>query len=432
MSRAALWRQEGNVKEREMRAEEIFETVVEEGRQKSCSNSILPLWGPDSTFHFNPLLLRNIIHSPYFQKCCEKLLDWNAVIDEIYYEVKSLQPFSNDKAPSTAFCLILRLLTLRMTDHQLDLTLKHPDSPYIRGIGFLYLRYAGMPEQIMGWVEPYLFDEEEFTVEPGHRAPTTTMGEFVLELFRSRDYHGTPLPRFPLDVERKIQVRMLQAEKVAERAAYHFKNQERMAYFQALGSEVMALYGDDENLITWYKAVVDRVITREDSGFAFKYPKFVVTFTEYGNTETVTLGEMDTLQGRWRNGDLSAPSQGGGERRGGNRNPERGDTNNNDRDLYGEVLRRERNTATADKGWARRPPTTKNALSAHTQHRGHSLQDVKPKQHLKPQPGERELSAATAGGVNHDSTRGDISTKRSAEATAVIKEKKRKLLAKYG
>ena len=69
MSRAALWRQEGNVKERERRAEDIFETAVTEGRQKGRAKHVLPLWGPDDSFNFNPLLLKNTIHSPYFQKC---------------------------------------------------------------------------------------------------------------------------------------------------------------------------------------------------------------------------------------------------------------------------------------------------------------------------------------------------------------------------
>eukprot|EP00980_Cylindrotheca_fusiformis_P028865 scaffold22661_cov200-Cylindrotheca_fusiformis.AAC.4 len=32
MSRSALWRQEGNVKERERQAEELFQLAVEEGR----------------------------------------------------------------------------------------------------------------------------------------------------------------------------------------------------------------------------------------------------------------------------------------------------------------------------------------------------------------------------------------------------------------
>lgn len=66
-----------------------------------------------------------------------------------------------------------------------------------------------------------------------------------------------------------------------------------MEYFQRLGSKVQALYGDEENPVTWYDAVVDRVLFKDDNGVEFYRPKFVVTFTEYGNTETVTIGEMD-------------------------------------------------------------------------------------------------------------------------------------------
>ena len=425
MSRAALWRQEGNVKERQRRAEELFEQAVEDGRQRSRARGVVPLWGNDSSFHINPLLLRNTIHSPYFQKCCEKLKDWNSLIDEIYYEVKSLQPFAVDKAPSTAFCLLLRLLTLRMTHQQLEDTLKHADSPYIRGIGFLYLRYAGPPESILQFIEPYLWDAEELTVQAGHRPPTTTIGVFVRQLFgSSRDFYGTPLPRFPVPVERAIQVRILQAEQIADRAALHYKNQQRMSYFQTLGSQVMALYGDDENPITWYKAVVDRVITRDEaSGYPLKYPKFVVTFTEYGNTETVLLGEMDVLEGSWRHEDPQAP---------------RGQ-----QDLYKQIQQRERNAVTADKGWARRPPSTKNALQGGGGGQGprRSVQD-------DDYPRRQHRHNDYPGNNRHDNTASQQSThrpppqesqakkeppkKRSAEEMAMIQEKKRKLMAKYG
>ena len=296
MSRAALWRQEGNAKEREKHAEEVFLHACEVGRRKS---SAIPLWGNDTSFHFNPLLLQNCIQSPYFQKCCEKINDWKALVDEIYYEVKSLQVFQVGKQPSTAFCLLLRLLTLRMTPQQLESTLSHPDSPYIRAIGFLFLRFAGPPDQIFRWIEPYLQDGEEFTVERAEQrdAKVITMGSFVRRLFQSRDYYGqTTLPRLPITVERDVQAKLSEAEKISERAAQHFKNAERMKRFQTIGTKVMALYGDDENPVAWYEAEVDRVITHDDSGL-LKYPKFVVTFSEYGNTETVTLGELDVIGG---------------------------------------------------------------------------------------------------------------------------------------
>ena len=36
------------------------------------------------------------------------------------------------------------------------------DSPYIRCIGFLYLRYGCDPKEIWEWVSPYIDDPEEF------------------------------------------------------------------------------------------------------------------------------------------------------------------------------------------------------------------------------------------------------------------------------
>jgi pre-mRNA-splicing factor 38B len=443
MSRSALWRQEGNVKERERTADEIFETVVEEGRVRSRSRGVLPLWGPEDSFHFNPLLLRNTRQSPYFQKCCRNLSDWNAIIDEIYYEVKHLQPFSTDQSPSTAFCLLLRLLCLRMTDHQMDLTLKHADSPYIRGIGFLYLRYAGPPDQIWRWIEPYLYDDEELIVEAAgkrsnnnNRDSTKTVGEFVRHLFNSRDFHGTPLPRFPIQMEREIQVKLLQAEKVAERAAQHHKNQQRMRYFETLGNQVMALYGDDENPITWYKAVVDRVITRDElSGKPLNYPRFVVTFTEYGNTETVMLGEMDVLEGRWKDEKLhgGTTTDQGYDRHGGG-----GGGGRPPHDLYDEVRRRERETVTADKGWARRPASTK-AMLAQPQKRSSSKHSVQDEDYdfRRAGPAANQSNPPPSSNQQQNQRQSPVpaaaaAPKRSAEELAAVAEKKRRLMAKYG
>lgn len=96
MSRSALWRQESNVKERERLAIETFHTAVEEGRNCHGKGQI-PLVGPDDTFNLNPMLLHNISKSPYFQKCCNKLKEWGALVDEIYYEVKHMEPWTAGK-----------------------------------------------------------------------------------------------------------------------------------------------------------------------------------------------------------------------------------------------------------------------------------------------------------------------------------------------
>jgi len=96
MSRSALWRQEANVKERERLALDTFHTAIEEGRNCHVKGQIA-IWGSDDTFNMNPMLIQNISKSPYFQKCCSKLNDWSSLVDEIYYEVKHVEPWTKGK-----------------------------------------------------------------------------------------------------------------------------------------------------------------------------------------------------------------------------------------------------------------------------------------------------------------------------------------------
>lgn len=42
---------------------------------------------------------------------------------------------------STAFCLLYKLFTLKLTRKQVMGLITHTDSPYIRALGFMYIRY---------------------------------------------------------------------------------------------------------------------------------------------------------------------------------------------------------------------------------------------------------------------------------------------------
>lgn len=43
---------------------------------------------------------------------------------------------------STAFCLLYKLFTLKLTRKQVMGLITHTDSPYIRALGFMYIRYV--------------------------------------------------------------------------------------------------------------------------------------------------------------------------------------------------------------------------------------------------------------------------------------------------
>lgn len=320
--------------------------------------------------------------------------------------------------------------------------LDHVDSPYIRAVGFLYLRYTCDPPQLFKWFEPYLFDDEPIQVRAskknthrgGGREGDTdhTIGSFVRMLLssNSRDYCGTMLPRIPIEIERHIQVAVMSAEKLQKRADANFHNKRTMETFQKLGATVMATYEDEENPLTWYRAEVDRVILRGEDGHPLKHPKFVLTFTEYGNTETCTLGEMDIVDGQFYREDQSRV----GDRGYGGRDGGRGN------DMYDEIRRREQDSAASSgRNFHSRPPGASRSLVAPS--RG-SSGSAPPSDNIRRSSPPR---AAERGRDNRGSERAESNAandrssqqpspprKRTTEESAAVQQKKRKLMAKYG
>lgn len=345
----------------------------------------------------------------------------------------------------------------------MKLMLDHKDSPYIRGIGFLYLRYACEPQQLWQYMEPYLYDDGPIRVESNPSKPEGTVGTFVRMILNDMEYFGTRLPRLPVNIEREIKVKLLHAEKIEERALQNLKTRGTLEYFMKLGSKVQALYGDDENPVTWYDAVVDRVVTTDpETCEPLSRPKFIVTFTEYGNTETVTIGEMD-IPGRGRHDlpsgiycgkdqtrcddkrgvhgrdQLDASIQQGknrsyddGYRNNRSRSGDRGHDNRHfgrsrsrerEDDLMAEVIRREREQSSAKgRNYAARVHTTKDSIAQRTDTERHNAHDDRPRHtpasHNAPPFGHENKIPPTR--------------EKTADEFAAIAAQKRKLMAKYG
>ncbi|KAI3451354.1 hypothetical protein Pfo_008019 [Paulownia fortunei] len=149
------------------------------------------------------VLCMNILSSDYFRDLL-RLKTYHEVIDEIYVTVTHVEPWmtGNCRGPSTAFCLLYKFFTMKLTVKQMHGLLKHPDSPFIRAIGFLYLRYVADPKILWSWYEPYLKDDEEFS--PGSNGRMTTMGVYVRDLLLGQYYFDTLFPRIPVLVMRTV------------------------------------------------------------------------------------------------------------------------------------------------------------------------------------------------------------------------------------
>ncbi len=131
---------------------------------------------------------------------------------------------------------------------------------------------------------PYLYDVEKVQVSERTNRRTKgdgTVGAFVRSLLYDLDFYGTRLPRLPQGLEKEIKIKLMQEEEIESRAKSHERNKSRMDYFQKVGNKVIAMYGDEENEVTWYDAVIDRVLWKDDeTGTPFSRPKFIVTFPE--------------------------------------------------------------------------------------------------------------------------------------------------------
>lgn len=82
---------------------------------------------------------------------------------------------------SSAYCLLYKLYTLRLTRKQVNGLLTHTDSAYIRGLGFMYIRYVIPPADLFSWYEDYLEDEEEIDVKAGG-GQLITIGKSLISL----------------------------------------------------------------------------------------------------------------------------------------------------------------------------------------------------------------------------------------------------------
>jgi len=181
--------------------------------------------GP-SDMNLNPLLAQTIRTHDYFKGLAE-MRDFNTVIDEIYNRVESLQFWmtgsrrsvsqgmqdrgvSGAGVPSTPVVLLYKLYCLKLTRKQLRLMLNHKDSPYIRGLAVLYLRFVCDPKELWGWLQPFVQDEEKLSEMGDGRE--TTLGRFVVRTLLEIEHleKDVRMPRLPIPVHRDITAKLVE------------------------------------------------------------------------------------------------------------------------------------------------------------------------------------------------------------------------------
>ncbi|KAI1882906.1 hypothetical protein AGOR_G00239720 [Albula goreensis] len=189
--------------------------------------NVLPLWGNEKTMNLNPMILTNVLSSPYFKVQLYELKTYHEVVDEIYFKVTHIEPWEKGSRKtagqtgmcggvrgvgtggivSTAFCLLYKLFTLKLTRKQVMGLITHTDSPYIRALGFMYIRYTQPPADLVDWFDAFLDDEEELDVKAGGGC-VMTIGEMLRSFLTKLEWFSTLFPRIPVPVQKAIDQQM--------------------------------------------------------------------------------------------------------------------------------------------------------------------------------------------------------------------------------
>ncbi|EEB12856.1 conserved hypothetical protein [Pediculus humanus corporis] len=196
--------------------------------------------------NLNPLILTNIQSSYYFKVNLYELKTYREVIDEIFYKVNHLEPWEKGSRKtagqtgmcggvrgvgaggivSTAYCLLYKLFTLHLTRKQLNGLINHRDSPYIRALGFMYIRYTQPPADLYDWFENYLEDAEEMDVKAGG-GQIMTIGDMLRHFLTKLEWFSTLFPRIPVPIQQKIE------RKINERFPPHAQNRQKNQGFDS-------------------------------------------------------------------------------------------------------------------------------------------------------------------------------------------------------
>lgn len=187
------------------------------------ANNIIRIWGNADSMNMNSMILTNIQTSNYFKQKLSELKTYHEIVDEIYYRVNHLEPWEKGSRRtqgltgmcggvrgvggggivSTAYCLLYKLYTLKLTRKQLVGLLNHTDSAYIRALGFMYIRYTQQPGDLWEWYAEYLDDEEEIDVKAGG-GQSMLIGQMLRAWLTRLEWFDTLWPRIPLQIQNFI------------------------------------------------------------------------------------------------------------------------------------------------------------------------------------------------------------------------------------
>jgi len=292
------------------------------------------------------------------------------------------------------------------------------DSPFVRCLGFVYLRFALHSEKLWAWLGDYVIDDEEF--QPTGGGGFTTIGDFVESLLIKEKYFTTLLPRISGGVRQQLEKKLAPVSQYRKRMK---ANREVLDVYEIPGTRVEACIDG-----VWHDATT---IDVEDHP---SRPKVCVRLSGGGNeTEFIDLGKVivcDELPARRKQKLMEKRERDARERsRSRSRERDRIDwtrwKGKSDSELVNEIraAAREQAVCTSGKDYSRRLTTFEKGLALEREGQGVAARRLLEEEtFIKTNEKKRSASPDLTAAVRPKVT----------EPSAEHQERMRKLFEKYG
>mmetsp|Transcript_41905 Transcript_41905/g.98239 ORF Transcript_41905/g.98239 Transcript_41905/m.98239 type:complete len:620 (+) Transcript_41905:128-1987(+) len=184
-------------------------------------------------FNCSTMLKDQILKSSYFKSLVENCSTLDALVQEIPQSVDTLDVYNpgSKTQPSCFFCCVYRLFTFpNIFEDELNEVISH-DNPFVRCVGFAYIRFVYPPNQLLEVLEDFLYDDMEIPTAQDGDGAKETIGEFVESLLIREKYFDYPMPRIPVKARQAIE------EKIAPMPQFRKRMQANRKAFKASSVE---------------------------------------------------------------------------------------------------------------------------------------------------------------------------------------------------
>lgn len=230
-------------------------------------------------FNCSPLLKNQLLNSSYYKS----LLTISSIpefVSEIQqYATDTMDVYKSAMEPSCFMCCAYRLYTLALPEEDLRRITDNQESPLVRCVAFLFIRYAAPAEDLWDKLEEFILDDEPIFVKDGSQGYKISIGQYIEDLLLKDKYLSTPLPRIPNAARRKLEERLAPMTQYRKRSKANKKIFGRGLF--KFNMEVEACVGG-----VWYAGRATELLNRMKSRFKLRVQ------LENGEEHVVHIGKV--------------------------------------------------------------------------------------------------------------------------------------------